>query len=195
MMGPVTVKHFAEPAISESEILRYAGCRGGDEATVALMRSCLDEARPQLTYRACARELCGTELNFLTAPSHDMARYLSDCGSAILLSATVGLGLDRLIAKYGRVSPSRALMMQAIGAERVEALCDAFCREVETSKKTSLKPRFSPGYGDLPLETQKHIFTLLDCAKHIGLTLNDSFLMSPTKSVTAVVGVRKADVS
>jgi len=52
-----------------------------------------------------------------------------------------------------------------------------------------LKPRFSPGYGDLPLETQREIFDVLDCSRRIGLMLNDSLLMSPTKSVTAFVGV------
>lgn len=52
-----------------------------------------------------------------------------------------------------------------------------------------LKPRFSAGYGDLPLEVQKDIFRVLDCPRKIGLTLNDSLLMSPTKSVTAIVGI------
>ena len=51
------------------------------------------------------------------------------------------------------------------------------------------RPRFSAGYGDLPLGVQREIFAALDCPKHIGLTLNDSLLMSPTKSVTAIVGI------
>ena len=52
-----------------------------------------------------------------------------------------------------------------------------------------LKPRFSPGYGDLPLEMQRDIFRVLDCSRKIGLTLNESLLMSPSKSVTAIVGI------
>jgi 5-methyltetrahydrofolate--homocysteine methyltransferase len=55
----------------------------------------------------------------------------------------------------------------------------------------SLRPRFSAGYGDLPLEYQKKIFDLLDPHTQIGLTLNDSYLMSPSKSVTALIGVEK----
>ena len=46
-------------------------------------------------------------------------------------------------------------------------------------------------YGDLPLEMQKDIFNVLDCSKRIGLTLNESLLMSPSKSVTAIIGISK----
>ena len=52
-----------------------------------------------------------------------------------------------------------------------------------------LPPRFSPGYGDLPLSLQRDIFRVLDCPRKIGLTLNESLLMSPSKSVTAIVGL------
>ena len=52
-----------------------------------------------------------------------------------------------------------------------------------------LRPRFSPGYGDLPLEVQKSVFAVLDCPRKIGLSLNDSLLMSPSKSVTAFAGI------
>ena len=80
-------------------------------------------------------------------------------------------------------------MMQAIGAERIEALCDAFCDDMEKEMGVSLRPRFSPGYGDLPLSVQKDIISLLEAPKRIGLSLNDSLLMSPTKSVTAFAGI------
>ena len=30
---------------------------------------------------------------------------------------------------------------------------------------------------------------MLDCAKKIGLTMTDSYMMSPTKSVTAIIGI------
>ncbi len=88
--------------------------------------------------------------------------------------------------------------MQAIGAERIESLCDMFCGELaETYAKDgmSLRPRFSPGYGDLPLEAQKSVFKALDCHRKIGLALNDSLLMSPSKSVTAIVGLCTAEES
>ena len=80
-------------------------------------------------------------------------------------------------------------MFQALGAERIESLCDTFCNDMNNELGVRLKPRFSAGYGDLPLEVQKDIFRVLDCPRKIGLTLNDSLLMSPTKSVTAIVGI------
>ena len=107
------------------------------------------------------------------------------------MGATVGIALDRLIAKYSRISPAKALLLQALGAERIEALCDTFCDDIQKAHKIALKPRFSAGYGDLPLDTQNSIFGLLNLPKNIGLTLNDSMLMSPSKSVTAFIGIQE----
>lgn len=181
----VLTKTFKEPPFCEKEILRYAGCREASDDVAELMNSCIEEMRGRLTYKVCYCEL-GVKVNdgvcdfeAFSVKSCDLARSLSNCEKVVLFGATVGVELDRLIAKYGRISPSRALMLQAIGAERIEALCDAFCSEIGCGV------RFSPGYGDLPLDTQKKIFDLLDCGKRIGLTLNDSLVMSPSKSVTA----------
>ena len=101
---------------------------------------------------------------------------------------------DRFLAKYGRLSPARALWFQAIGAAGIEALCDAFCEELpqllaEDGQPARIRPRYSPGFGDFGLEYQPFIFSALDCQKNLGLTLTDSLLMSPTKSVTALVGI------
>jgi len=94
-----------------------------------------------------------------------------------------------MIAKYGRISPVRALFFQAIGAERIESLCNAFCKDIK--KDLNITPRFSPGFGDLPLELQKDIFFALQPHRNIGLTLNESLLMSPSKSVTAIIGIKR----
>ena len=53
--------------------------------------------------------------------------------------------------------------------------------------------RYSPGYGDLSLESQKQVFALLNPPKYIGVTLNDSLLMSPSKSVTGIIGIGGCD--
>ena len=79
-------------------------------------------------------------------------------------------------------------MLQAIGAERIESLCNVFENEL-IRQGHELGTRFSPGYGDLPLELQKDIFAALDCPKQIGVSLNDSMLMSPSKSVSAIIGL------
>ena len=125
--------------------------------------------------------------------SEQLAKNLQGCSKVLLLAATAGVGIDRLIGKYGRIAPSKALMFQAIGTELVEAICDAFSKEYEETYHCVLRPRFSPGYGDLALETQKDIFAVLEPARKIGLTLNDSLLMSPSKSVTAFAGITDCD--
>ena len=188
-------KIYESPAVREKEILRYAGCAEADAVTASLMEDCLTEAADALAYKVCYRELPvkidGEKCDFgvFSVLSHQLARNLENCTRVLLLAATVGVGIDRLIQKYSRIAPSRALMLQAIGAERIEALCDAFCDDMEKEMGVSLRPRFSPGYGDLPMGVQKDIISLLEAPKRIGLSLNDSLLMSPTKSVTAFAGI------
>lgn len=187
MSGTVLTKTYCEPPFSERDILRYAGAKNADDEVCDLLRSCLDEVGDKLSYRVCYCEITVRDLQALGISSRDLAACLDGCDRAVLFAATVGLELDRLIAKYGRLSPARALMLQAIGAERIEALCDAFCTELAKEHRTTA--RFSPGYGDLPLSCQKDLFAVLDCERKIGLTLTDSLLMLPTKSVTAIVGI------
>lgn len=193
------IKTYPPPPICEGQILRYAGCKAMDDAVRALMAACIEEVQDKLTYKVCYRELpltiSGDECDFGTFSlrSSNLATNLDGCERVVVFAATIGVDIDRLIAKYGRIAPSKALMMQAIGAERIEALCDAFCANIAAELQTGLRPRFSPGYGDLPLATQKNVFAQLDCAIHIGLTLNDSLLMSPSKSVTAFIGLTDDD--
>ena len=184
MTATVLTKTYPAPPIDRKEILRYAGCRQAEPAVEALLDEVLMQVEPLLTYKVCYRSVTRADLSPLIEGSERLAAALAGCERAILLGATVGIGLDRLIARYGRTAPAKALMAQAIGAERIEALCDAFCAELADAR-----PRFSPGYGDLPLAAQTTLFALLDCARKIGLTLTESLLMSPSKSVTAIIGL------
>ena len=194
-MSTVTVKTIERPPFNEREALRYAGCAEAAEDMQKLLAKSFEEADKKLEYKVCFLELpVNTDgdvcfLGSFEIHSKNLAKVLSGCSSVLLFAATVGVGIDRLIAKYGRISPSKAVMLQAIGAERIEALCDTFCKKYEEENGLKLKPRFSPGYGDLPLETQKDIFDILECHLKIGLSLNDSLLMSPSKSVTAFAGI------
>lgn len=196
MTPVVNLKIYEEPPFNEREILRYAGCRFSDSASESLMHSCIDEARSAVSYRLCYVRVPVTvdggvcDFGSFSVYSKDLSKNLSGCGEVFIFAATVGFGIDRLISKYSRLSPARALMLQALGAERIEALCDAFCGELNF-EGNSLRPRFSPGYGDLPLSVQSDIFALVDASRKIGLCLNDSLLMSPTKSVTAFAGIVK----
>lgn len=194
-MSAVIVKEFITKAPDRREILRYMGCKESSAEIEGLIDRATREADGKIGGKVCYRILDisrrngGIDLGFAFTESRDLAKALDGCDRIVLFAATLGLELDRLIYRYGRTSPSLALCLQALGAERIEALCDEFCAFLMHDGHL-LRPRFSAGYGDLPLELQRDIFRALDCPKQIGLTLNDSLIMSPTKSVTAIVGIK-----
>ncbi len=199
-MNIIHAENLTPPPFNEDEILRYTGARNGDSITKELVKSCISELSGKLVYRVCHAEFKISksgdvlDLGFTKTESRVLEKHLSECNGIVLFAATVGIELDRLIAKYSRLSPTRALAFQGIGAERVEALCDAFEEKIrsELAKlgKSTVK-RVSAGYGDIPLEMHKDIFAVLDCPRRIGLSLNESLLMSPSKSVTAIIGIIK----
>ena len=194
----VFCKTYDNIPFCDKEILRYAQCSDADEDIFSALSACKNEALRFVSYKVCYCELPVTTDNDLcdfgifSVRSKILAKNLCRCNRAIVFAASVGIEIDRLIAKYSRLSPTKALLLGAIGSERVEALCDAFCQDIAKEYCASAMPRFSPGYGDLPLDTQKDIFSLLDCQRKIGLTLNDSLLMSPSKSVTAFMGIKQS---
>lgn len=188
---------FTPSPVCVSEVLRYAGCKVPDEATLTLLDECRKEAEGALSYQACFKTLPltidGHTCNFglFNLTSKGLATALSGCTKGVVFAATLGVGIDRLILKYSRLSPARAVLLQALGAERIEALCDAVCARIAAEERLHATPRFSPGYGDLSLSAQKTLFAVLNCEKRLGICLNDSLLMSPTKSVTAIFGLQE----
>lgn len=191
----ISVKKYENLPIDFGEITRYMGCRNHDGQVLTLADSCLKECSGIFSYSVCFDEfpilISGNALEFPFAKteSRSICTHLDGFPRAVVFAATVGIALDRLIMKYSRLSPSRALCFQAIGAERIEALCNAFCSDLK-AQNNETSTRFSPGYGDFPLDFQKEIFKVLDPPRKIGLSLNSALLMSPTKSVTAIVGVK-----
>ena len=194
----VYLRSYGETEFDRREILRYAGAKGSTPELDELISLCIDEIRARLTYNVCFTELdvsFGTDtvrIGSIESKSRLLQKRLNGCKSAVVFAATVGIGIDRIIAKYGALSPSKALIFQAIGAERIESLCDTLQRDIASEKEKegkSVTARVSPGYADVPLEMQKDIFALLDCPRRLGLTLNESLIMSPSKSVSAIFGI------
>ena len=197
MMNIPKIKSFAAPPVDRREIYRYMKCAESSLEIDALIDKALAQCRGELRYDAVFIEIpvaLGEDgvvnMGFAKVKSFDLTKALDGCECAVIFAATVGISIDRLISKYGKINPALALCVQAVGAERIEALCDAFCAYLRAQGEL-IRPRFSAGYGDLPLEFQREIFSLLNCPKAIGLTLNESLLMSPSKSVTAIIGIKK----
>jgi len=96
-----------------------------------------------------------------------------------------------LINKYSKIEPSRAIVLDSVATAMIEEFCD-YVNDI-LGENRSLRPRFSCGYGDFDIKHQKDIINILDASKYVGITLTDSLLMLPTKSVTAVMGISKND--
>lgn len=118
--------------------------------------------------------------------SADLTRCLRGTSEAYLFAATLGHEVDRLIRKYAALSASDLLIVQAIAATAIEQYID----NETASWGERLLPRYSPGYGDLPLSVQPDFLKTLDPKATLGITLTETFLMIPSKSVTAIIGIK-----
>lgn len=165
-ISPPTVQMYPEPAVNRAEALRYAGVKGEAPDMEKLLDECIAEAGKVLEYKT----------------------VYCECEGSIVFAATIGLGMDRLIEKYKKISPAKAIIMSGLGSERVESLCDAFCNDMKSCHPDRVcRQRVSPGYGKWPLSLQTGIFNKLNVTKNIGIVLNDNLFMTPTKSVTAII--------
>ena len=183
------------------EAIRYLGIKkdAADAGVCALVESSLQElikeAQPKSVCRIFELQELGdgaVQIGKLKIESRSLARNLKNCRRAVLFGATLGTGTDRLITRTGLKDMARAVALQACAAALLEEYCDQRQEEIgrELEKEGGyLRPRFSPGYGDFDISYQEPIMRMLDCAKQIGLSMTKGCMMTPTKSVTAVIGV------
>lgn len=151
---------------------------------------------PQAVYVCYPLKIEGDVLYFsdYQVQSKELSRFLRDCSSIYLFAATLGPKIDQQIQKMQKLDPVKAVIMHSTGAMFIEEYCNQICNIIKQQafeEGFSVKNRFSPGFADVPLETQKLFFKVLDCSKKIGLTLMDTLIMAPEKSVTAFVGCYK----
>ena len=187
------------------EALRYLGYgkQPADEAVSRLLEECIGELEKAAVPRFLMREFPlkmqapdGLDFGGYKTKSLNLSKNLAGCEKALFMAATLGAGADRLLTKYGKLHVAKAAVMQAAAAAMTEAYCNELNgRWREEYKKDGwiLRPRFSPGYGDFSLSFQKEILGALEAEKRIGITLTDGFLMMPSKSVTAVIGISKEE--
>jgi hypothetical protein len=128
----------------------------------------------------------------LRLKSKDLYNILKDCEECIIISATLGIEIEKEIRKYSYCELSKSIIMDACATTAIEEVCDAVQSNIEkelNKKGKYITMRYSPGYGDLPLELNKEILNLLSAQNKIGLTINDSGIMIPRKSVVAIMGI------
>lgn len=183
------------------EVLRYLGVKGQcvDNNTLNMIDEVYNELlkviSPKYVYKEFDFKKSGEKL-FIgdkLFESKSLSKNLENARSVFLMGVTLGQGADILRKKYSLTDTAKSFVAQAVGASLTENLCDRVCSEIQNGKGAELCPRFSSGYGDLDLSTQKDFFDLVDMTKMTGVILSEGYIMSPSKSVTAFVGVKKAD--
>ena len=182
-------------APDRAEVLRYLGGADAqpDERLNALLDSCEKEllqiAEPKYLYRMvelpCADLISG----------EDIREHLRGCDRAVLFCATLGAEIDRTLRVTQLRNMSRAVVLDSMANAAIEQVCDKAERLIAAQLPDNyLTFRYSPGYGDYPITMQKKFLEALDAPRKIGLSRNESDLLTPSKSVTAIIGVSKEPV-
>lgn len=167
------------PAAAQTEALR----RRAEEAVLGAKRAAVPQAlwrQFDLVREGDSLSLGGTAV---ALPGADIAAHLCGCRSCVVFAVTLGLRTERYLAGLA-ADPAAALY--------ADTACSLLIEEAADLAEGGLPPhitwRYSPGYGDLPLTLQGKLLSLLDAPRQLGLTLTDSGLMLPRKSITAIVG-------
>ncbi len=174
----------------KSEALRYLGYRGNkpDDATSALLDKAYDELAKAAVPRYISKLSPKNDVSYLLK-GNDIAAHLSASSRVIIFAATLGSAADRLIRTAEITNMAYALILDALASAFIEQVCEDAERELHEKNAGFFTWRFSPGYGDYPLDVQSDIVRYLDADKRIGLTVTGSDILIPRKSVTAVIGI------
>lgn len=191
--------------IDKAQAFRYMGHHGTPDAqmqtlAVTCEQKLLSAVQPRYTYKVCPLTdtpdgiLC--EGTSLCLTGQDIRDHLKGCDRVILLCATLSAGADTAIRIAGAQDVLAGMMTDALASALTEQLCDAAEGEILSHFPEDYPTwRFSPGYGDLPLELQGDFLAAAAAEKRLGVTLSPGGLCIPTKTVTAIIGLSKQPIS
>ena len=186
--------------VNIDEALRYMGYTESVniDNIAPLLEKCEKNLLNEANYRYCYKlfeldkgvdnvKVINTEL---ILEGNSIYKHLEECNKVILMACTLSDKADRLINRLNITDMSSALITDSMASTLIEQLCN----EVENIIRNELDIkymtwRFSPGYGDLPIDIQKSFIKTINADKQIGLTVTDSNILIPRKSVTAIIGV------
>lgn len=189
-----------------AEASRYLGYgrQNPDTQTKELMHDCFQQldasVDPRIVSRIFDLKRSGEghiAIGNLQIESRNLGKNLKGCERAVLLGATLGVGVDQLMKRYSYTDMARVVVLQACAAACLEEYLDrwqAGFGEKMREEGYYLRPRFSPGYGDFSIQHQGALLRMLDAPKKIGLGMTESGMLTPTKSVTALIGMGRQNV-
>ena len=168
------------------------------DMTSPLFCSCESEIREKISPRVAFLRLpiertdgclC---IGDIKTESTALLKTLDGYSEAVIFAVTLGTDVDRLIRSASLVSKLRGFILDSVASAYAEALCELAEKKIFNALDgVILGKRFSPGYADLPLSVNRELLSLLGSDKNIGIYILDSALMSPRKSVTAIIGVKE----
>ena len=183
--------------IDLAQAARYYGVRGENPVSAALLARLAPEilaaAAPRMAWTECPLP----DENGLLA-ERDIYAHLAGCRSYVLLGVTLGAGVDRAVRRAGVGDVAAQAAADALASTLTEQVCDAAeaaLRSRFQAEGRYLTGRYSPGYGDWPLAAQPKMARLLDMSRRLGVTVTDTCLMLPRKSVTALLGAADTPVT
>ena len=193
--------------IDKNEVLRYLGHKNQeiDCALDSLIDKCLVEivetSKPLHIYKIFDVEVNDDGVSILgtnlVLKGKDIYNHLKDAKKVAIMAATLGIQADNKIRITGKMDMTKSFILDACATDFIEKVCDKVENEIiEKAKLENYKTnfRYSPGYGDLSINIQGQIISILNANKAIGLTTTESSIMIPRKSVTAIIGFLEADV-
>lgn len=186
--------------LDRAEILRYLGASGRNSVLDKLIERAeaevIQAAHPRHVYKRISLQVdmdtASVQLASRVLVSRDLAKHLHGCNEGFLFACTLGAEVDSLVKRYSLIDVPMLPVVQAVAGTYIEFYANQAQKELEiygAEHGLFLRPRYSPGYGDFQLECQRILFDILEIPKKIGVSLTDSFLMVPFKSITAVIGL------
>lgn len=191
-----------ESYINKEEVLRYLGYKNQelDQITSTLISDSIEEIRSLIDERYIFEvfDIFRKENKLILKGSNfelkgnDIKKHLKDSQQCILLGVSLGHKVDTRIRYYEKTSMDKALILDACATAAIEEISNRICEEIKRKLKKdnkTLTRRYSPGYGDLPLNIQGDFLSMINAEKEIGLTSTPNSILIPRKSITAIMGV------
>ncbi|MGN0071244.1 MAG: vitamin B12 dependent-methionine synthase activation domain-containing protein [Atopobiaceae bacterium] len=205
MPNSMSVSRYEIPSVDKAEVLRYMGYAGQaydpslDEKIDAAIEQALAISDPkgvlvpfEVDHIDEGESPCvHLKDTALALPGHDIQEHLAGAKAAVIFAVTLGMANERELRRLSLTDHLTQILFDAASVALVERTADA--AEADAVKWAADQGlfctwRYSPGYGDLPLSVQPTLLSALNAQRLLGIMLSPSLLMTPTKSVTAIVG-------
>ena len=191
-------------SLDKLEVLRYLGHNGQEIDSDLNLRinECIKETKNEIDTKYVyqiydiKKDLNLNTVQFentnLILKSKDISELLRDCDKCVLMCATLGFNIEKNIRRYSYNNLTKGIIIDACATTSIEEVCDLVQDSILdkiAKEEKSLTMRYSPGYGDLDISANRDILNVLDAHRKIGVTVTNTGIMIPRKSVVALIGI------